>query len=417
MTTAATTEVTSTAWRTPYIRYVIGRGISTAGTSLVNVVLAFAVLRTGGDGFSVGLVLGCSVTAQTLLLPLGGVLADRLSRRTLVIAGNALLALVQGLMGAVLLGGRPDPALWMFLLAAAATGATAAAVQPAFQGLIVQLVPPQALQGANAALRLVLNIARIAVPGVGSLLGAAFGFGPVLLTAAAAFAVCALVLAGLHAGESGASGRTAGFYAGAREGWAAFRSRPWMWGYALSGTVAVPLWMAGYQLLGPLVLSGRPEGAQHWGWAVSAFSAGMVLGSLIALQWKPRRVMLACVLVQLVWPLPLAALAYGADLVTLLAAMLISGASLELAVVFFETAKQQHVPEALIGRVTSLTMLGETALVPVAYVLAGTLADSAGSTTMMWVCCLGILAATVVLLAVPDVRGLTSLSARGTKRG
>ncbi|MFG2616948.1 MFS transporter [Streptomyces sp. NPDC048507] len=417
MTTAETAEATGTAWRTPYIRYVTGRGISTAGTSLVNVVLAFAVLSTGGDGFSVGLVLGCTVTAQTLLLPLGGVLADRLPRRTLVVTGNALLAVVQGLMGAVLLAGPPDPALWMFLAAAAVTGATAAAVQPAFQGLIVQLVPARALQSANAALRLVLNLARIAVPGLGSLLGAAFGFGPVLLTAAGAFAVCALVLAGLRTGDSGGPGRSGGFYAGAREGWAAFRSRPWMWGYALSGTLAVPLWMAGYQLLGPLVLSGRPAGAQHWGWAVSAFSAGMVLGSLIALQWKPRRVMLACVLVQLVWPLPLAALAYGADLISLLAAMLVSGASLELAVVFFETAKQQHVPEALIGRVTSLTMLGETALVPLAYLLAGGAADRAGSTTMMWICCLGILVATVVLLAVPGVRGLTSVRPAPGERG
>ncbi|MEV7729689.1 MFS transporter [Streptomyces sp. NPDC087917] len=412
MTTAETAEATATAWRTPYIRYVTGRGISTAGTSLVNVVLAFAVLSTGGDGFSVGLVLGCTVTTQTLLLPLGGVLADRLSRRTLVVAGNALLAVVQGLMGAVLLAGPPQPALWMFLAAAATTGATAAAVQPAFQGLIVQLVPAHALQSANASLRLVLNLARIAVPGLGSLLGAAFGFGPVLLTAAAAFGVCALVLAGLRTKAAAGPGRAGGFYAGAREGWTAFRSRPWMWGYALSGTLAVPLWMAGYQLLGPLVLSGRPDGAQHWGWAVSAFSGGMVLGSLIALQWKPRRVMLACVLVQLVWPLPLAALAYGADLISLLAAMLVSGASLELAVVFFETAKQQHVPEALIGRVTSLTMLGETALVPLAYVLAGGTADRAGSTTMMWICCAGILVATVVLLAVPGVRALTSTNTR-----
>ncbi|MER5810748.1 MFS transporter [Streptomyces sp. NPDC002033] len=420
MTTAETAEATGTAWRTPYIRYVTGRGISTAGTSLVNVVLAFAVLSAGGDGFSVGLVLGCTVTTQTLLLPLGGVLADRLSRRTLVVAGNALLAVVQGLMGAVLLAGPPDPALWMFLSAAAVTGATAAAVQPAFQGLIVQLVPAPALQSANAALRLVLNLARIAVPGLGSLLGAAFGFGPVLLTAAGAFVVCALVLAGLRTGGPGGPGgpgRTGGFYAGAREGWTAFRSRPWMWGYALSGALAVPLWMAGYQLLGPLVLSGRPDGAQHWGWAVSAFSAGMVLGSLIALQWKPRRVMLACVLVQLVWPLPLAALAYGADLISLLAAMLVSGASLELAVVFFETAKQQHVPQALIGRVTSLTMLGETALVPLAYVLAGGTADRAGSTAMMWTCCLGILVATVVLLAVPGVRGLTSVRAAAGEGG
>ncbi|MFD4718611.1 hypothetical protein ACFWOY_20450 [Streptomyces sp. NPDC058423] len=67
----------------------------------------------------------------------------------------------------------------------------------------------------------------------------------------------------------------------------------------------------------------------------------MVLGSLVALRRRPRRVMLACVLVQLVWPLPLAVLAAHPGLPWLLAAMLASGASLELAVVFYETASSR----------------------------------------------------------------------------
>ncbi|WP_328725637.1 MFS transporter [Streptomyces sp. NBC_00259] len=394
----------SPSWRAPFARYVIGRGVSTAGTGLVNVVLAFAVLRTGGDGFSVGLVLACSVLTQTLLIPVGGVIADRVDRRTVVVLGNAVLAAAHGTMGLLLLLAPDRVTVWTFVAAAATTGAAAAAVQPAFQGLIVQLVPPTALQRANAALRLVLNVARIAVPGLGAMLGAVFGYGQVLLAAALAFGSCCAVLAGLRISTPPRA--TKAVLAGAREGWAAFRSRPWMWGYALSGAVAVPLWLAGYQLLGPLILSGRDDGQGHWGWAVSAFSAGMVLGSLIALRWRPHRVMLACVLVQLLWPLPLAVLATHPELPWLLVSMLVSGASLELAVVFYETAKQQQVPEELIGRITSLTMFGETALVPLAYVLAGTVADRIGSGPVMWICCLGILAVTVALLPVPGIRRL-----------
>lgn len=142
----------------PFARYVIGRGVSTAGTGLVNVVLAFAVLRTGGDGFSVGLVLACSVLTQTLLIPVGGVIADRVDRRTVVVLGNAVLAAAHGAMGLLLLLAPDRVTVWTFVAAAATTGAAAAAVQPAFQGLIVQLVPPTALQRANAALRLVLNV-------------------------------------------------------------------------------------------------------------------------------------------------------------------------------------------------------------------------------------------------------------------
>lgn len=90
--------------------------------------------------------------------------------------------------------------------------------------------------------------------------------------------------------------------------------------------------------------------------------------------------------------------------------MLLSGMSLELAVVFFETAKQQQVPEHLIGRVTSLTMLGENALVPLGYVLAGSVADRLGASTVMWTCALGILLTNVILLFVPSVVNLQAIS-------
>lgn len=75
---------------------------------------------------------------------------------------------------------------------------------------------------------------------------------------------------------------------------------------------------------------------------MSAFSDGMVSGSLIALRWRPQRLMLACVAVQLIWPLPLTVLATAPQLPWLLASMLPRGMSLDLAVVFFETAKQQQ---------------------------------------------------------------------------
>ncbi|MEU2496149.1 hypothetical protein [Streptomyces sp. NPDC007883] len=59
--------------------------------------------------------------------------------------------------------------------------------------------------------------------------------------------------------------------------------------------------------------------------------------------------------------------------------VLVGGASPEPAVVFDETARQQQAPEELIGRATSLSTFGETALVPLAYALAGTVAHRVGT--------------------------------------
>ncbi|MFE5199032.1 MFS transporter [Streptomyces sp. NPDC056601] len=404
----------SPGWRRPYLRYLTGRGVSTAGTSLVTIVQAFAVHDLGGDAFSVAMVLTAAVLTQILLLPVGGVLSDRLPRRTIVVSSNLLLAATQAGMGAAYLAVPEHTAVWMFVVSAAVTGACTAITQPAFQGVIVEIVPSQELQRANASLRLVLNIARIAVPGAGSSLGAAFGYGIVLLCAGAAFLTCSIILLGLN--FTAKPVERSHFLNDIRDGWHDFTSRTWLWTYVVSGTIAVPLWLAGYQLLGPVVVSERNAGLQMWGWAVSAFSAGLVAGSLCALRWKPQRLMLSCVAIQLLYPIPLAALAVQASFVWIIPAMLISGISLELSIVFCETAKQRHVPERLIGRVTSLTLVGETALVPLAYLLAGYVADRIGSASVLWMCFAGIFASTSVLFLVPSIRGLTNAQERPSLR-
>lgn len=391
-------------WRGPFLRYLAGRGLSLAGSTLATVVLAFAVLDAGGDAFDVGLVLTTSVLTQTLGLPVAGVLADRAPRRT-VVAANAALAVAQTTMGLLLVVAPGRVPVAAFVAAAAVTGAAAAATKPALHGIVVELVPPEARQSANAWQRLVVNVARIGVPALGTVLAAAVGFGPVLIGAGAAFAAGAVVLATLPLGVVRVARTT--WRADAREGWAAMAGRTWLWTYLVSGAVGVPLWLAGYQLLGPVIAAGRPDGLRFWGWAVSAFVLGMLAGSLVALRWRPRRLMLATVAVLLAWPLPLAVLALDVHLVWVLAPMAVSGLALDLSIVFFETARQQHVPEQLIGRVSSIGLLSELVLVPVGYLLGGAVADRAGPAPVLWGCVAGLVGCTAALLAVRDIRTLT----------
>ncbi|WP_116947786.1 MFS transporter [Jiangella endophytica] len=404
------------SWRGPFLRYLAGRGLSLAGSTLATIVLAFAVLDAGGDAFAVGLVLTTSVLTQALGLPVAGVLADRAPRRRVVVAANVALAVAQTTMGLLLVIAPDRVPMVAFVAAAAVSGAAAAATKPALQGIVVELVPPESRQSANAWHRLVVNVARVGVPGLGGVLAAAVGFGPVLIGAGAAFVASAVVLATLPLGVVRAAPAT--WWADAREGGAAVAGRTWMWTYLLSGAVGVPLWLAGYQLLGPVIAAQRPAGLQFWGWAVSAFVVGMLAGSLVALRWRPRRPMLATVAVLLAWPLPLAVLALDVHLAWVLVPMAISGLALDLSIVFFETARQQHVPERLIGRVTSIGQLSELALVPVGYLLGGSVADRIGPAPVLWGCVAGLVGCTAALFAVRDIRTLTwRLEPEGHKVG
>jgi hypothetical protein len=84
----------------------------------------------------------------------------------------------------------------------------------------------------------------------------------------------------------------------------------------------------------------------------------------------------------------------------------VSGLALDLSIVLYETARQQHVPEQLIGRVSSIGLLGELALVPVGYLLGGWVAGRLGAVPVLWACFGGIVGCTAALFAVRDIRVL-----------
>ncbi|MEU7559650.1 hypothetical protein [Streptomyces eurythermus] len=81
-----------------------------------------------------------------------------------------------------------------------------------------------------------------------------------------------------------------GLTADLRAGWDDFRSRRRLWVMVCQGAVVIPVWLAGYQLLGPVYGQRVLGGAAPWGVVVSGFTAGLVAGAALALVWKPGRV-------------------------------------------------------------------------------------------------------------------------------
>src|SRR5438477_9948204 len=97
-----------------------GRTISELGSALVPVALTFAVLDLTGSATSLGLVLVSAFVPRVVLLLLGGVLADRLPRRRVMLATDVVRAITQGLVAFLLLSG--EARLWHLALLFAAYG-------------------------------------------------------------------------------------------------------------------------------------------------------------------------------------------------------------------------------------------------------------------------------------------------------
>ncbi|MCX4772824.1 MFS transporter [Streptomyces sp. NBC_01285] len=380
-------------------RFLLAHLVSATGSAMAPVALAFAVIGHGGGAQSLGIVLAANTVPTLVFLLLGGVLADRMSRSRILFLGNLGAGLAQGAVGFLVATGAATTLA--ISVCACFSGVSAAFVTPAAQGIASRLVPKEQLQQANALVRVPGNAVKIMGPVVGGFVVAFAGPAWALGWDAGTFVVAALLLLGLRLVGSVPTGR--GAVGDLRAGWAGFRSRSWLWSYTVAGTAVVAAWLAGYQLLGPLVAADSYAGAGSWGLVQGAFAAGLLMGTFLCLAWKPRRLMLVCVTASGGIMLPLAALGLELPLGWVLVAAVVAGAGLDVAIVSWSTIMQQQLRDAELGRLGAFNAVGERIAVPIAYLLVALVSKHWTSQHILLVCAGTILAATLANACVRDV--------------
>src|SRR3954465_7854649 len=88
--------------------FFIGQSASLLGDGMVNVALAFAVIELGGSASDIGLVFACRTLPLVACLLVGGVVADRTSRRAVMVAADLTCVASQGVLAALLIAGAAD---------------------------------------------------------------------------------------------------------------------------------------------------------------------------------------------------------------------------------------------------------------------------------------------------------------------
>jgi MFS family permease len=173
--------------------------------------------------------------------------------------------------------------------------------------------------------------------------------------------------------------------------------------------------LAPFFVLGPLVALHSLGGAAGWATIATDYAAGAVAGGLVGLRWRPRRPLLAAVLVVAGLAPLIAGLAVAAPLPVLAVAGLLGGLQASLNEVLWNTSLQQHVPAEALSRVSAYGWLGALLFAPLGYALAGPVADWIGVATTLWVGAAWVPVSTGLVLAVPGIRQLqrTDLPSRG----
>ncbi|HYW29005.1 MAG TPA: MFS transporter [Gaiellales bacterium] len=383
-----------------------GQTGSLIGDGVFLVAMAWQVYAISNAPTALSMV-GIAMTIPTIVLLLaGGVVTDRFDRRHVLIAADTVRGLAVGLLAVLSLTGTLQ--LWHMFGLVALYGAGTAFFGPAFDAIVPGLLPEQMLPQANSLDQFVRPIAfRLAGPALGGWLVSVFGVGTAFALDAASFALSAAMVAAIATRTSpGAVGTSVA--GDLRRGFAFVRDNVWLWGTLVSAAVAYLLFLGPVEVLLPYVVKNGLHGsAAELGLVFAAGGLGSVGAAVVMSErGQPRR---SITVIYASWTLATLAVAgYGLANAAwqLMAASFVFNALETVGTIVWATLKQREVPQAMLGRVSSLDWLISIGLLPVSFAITGPAAAAVGAQTTLVIAGTAGAAVTLSALFLPGMRNV-----------
>ena len=381
-----------------------GRVASAIGDAIVPVALTFAVLSIHGSATALGGVLASFTIARVVFTLAGGVVADRFSRRTIMLGCDVLRAAIQAFIAVMLL--THHMTLAAFIACEALFGMASAFFGPAADGLVPQTIDPGELQAANALLGISRNTLNVFGPAVSGLLLWVAGPGYVFAIDAASFVVSAAFLARLDV-DAPIRAPLRSFGSELREGFREVTSRGWvrapMFGFAISNFT-----LASFLVLGPLVFITHFDNAkQDWGFVSACGSIGAIVGAFASVKLAPRHPLYGAFISTTLLAIPIAALAEPLAWELIAIAWGFGMGSVALANTWWETTLQRLIPEHVYSRVRSYDILVSFVFMPVGLIAFGPLTSWIGLEHTLLAAALIAAVTNLAVAFTPAVRAVT----------
>jgi MFS family permease len=380
--------------------FFLGRTVDLAGSSMTTVALALAVLQASGRAADLGVVLAASMIPTLVLLLVGGAVADRVRRRTVLIVTNLATAAVTAAMATVLVTDHYD--LVVIASLALVSGAVSAFTQPALRGIVPELVPRRDLQRANALLASSQNTARILGPMAASVLVAAAGGGWALAVDAASSLLAAAAFTRIP-GASRPPAAARPLWRDLADGWSVFRSMRWVVVMTISFALVNAVNVGPWNVLGPLVVAGH-DGAVGWGTVQTARAVGLLLMSVVAVKIVLRRPLRDGRIWGTLAGLPLLAIGLSGDAWIVAVAAFAGGLGFTVAAITWESALQSAVPDESLSRVAAYDDLLSYVAIPFSQLAVGPLAATYGAKGVSIACGVAFIVVCLLPLFSREVR-------------
>ncbi|MFD4325624.1 MFS transporter [Nocardioides sp. NPDC058538] len=362
--------------------YWAGVILSEIGTRGTIAAVLYHVYQLTGSYAQTGLVGAAQAVALLVLSPLGGVYADRLDRRKLLQAAQAVAMLVA--LGLTVLTATGAVNIWLIYVAVILITAAATFDSPARQALIPAMVPREQLPQAFALLNPSRELAILIGPGLGGVLIAVGG--PELMYGFDALSYLAMVvaLAFIEVPHLPGSPKDESIWAQMKDGVVYIRGRSIIW-MLMSLDLSATLFSA-YRVLLPAVATEILHvGPSGYGILAAAPSAGALLASYTIFKLVSRSNRLGRILLA-------ATVMYGGAAILLahagvfwvaLPACLLLGAFDAVTTTIRHAAVQLETPDEVRGRVTSIYQMASRGGPALGDALMGKVAASLGPVTAL----------------------------------
>lgn len=335
-----------------------GLATSLMGDGLWLVAIAFQVIELGGGPVQLSLIAAMYSVGLVAFVLLGGIVADRLPGRLIMISADLVRAVVVATLGILAVANGVE--IWMLAAGGFVIGAAEAFFIPAYTALLPRLLDEEELLAANGLEGVVTPLAQQAAgPALGGLIVAALSPGIAILADAGTFLISAACLSAVHTQgvRPGAEVPSAPL-AEMRAGWRYVRDTPWLWFTLIFALVAVLFILGPIEVLGPFAIREQTGGgATAYGLLLASLGVGAAAGALtISSRSMPRRYLTVMIIAWGFGALPLAVLGFAEEVWIMCAAVFIVGIGEGVGGVIWGTLLQRRVPDLLrVGSQASIT--------------------------------------------------------------
>jgi DHA3 family tetracycline resistance protein-like MFS transporter len=350
--------------------------------------MALQVIELDNDPASLSLVATCLGAGLVTFVLVGGLAADRISQRAIIIAVETVNVIAVSTIAVLGLTGALK--IWHMAVAAAALGIAAAFFFPAYSAILPRILPAEQLLAANGVEGVVRPVFQRAVgPAIaGLVVGATFpSLGAVVVAALFAIGLTLLVATRPAVKPAVHQPDRPHLLRDLREGFVFMVRTPWLLWTLLFASMFVLVVLGPIEVLLPFIAKQRFEdGARTFGFILAFFGVGSALGALaVSSRRLPRRYLTVMMTMWSVGSIPLVIVGITSSFPLMAAATFVIGVTDGAGMVIWGTLLQRRVPTEMLGRVSSLDFFVSLAFMPVSFAIVGPLSKVVSMQTIFLV--------------------------------